>query len=108
MQVPRDRRWGLVHLLVASVGRIQPSRPRPRPDRLERFFDCTMRAGAPTMAIRVQCSNPDCRDSFYVSEAEIGLTVRCEECGQRFSLTPTLDPGDPPPSGAGPGWNPTD
>src|SRR3954451_13077134 len=65
-----------------------------------------MPAGVPTMATTVQCANPDCRASFSVSDADIGRTGRCKKCGRRFTLSATLEPGEPPPSVDGPDWDP--
>src|SRR4051794_37868353 len=64
-----------------------------------------MRAEAPTMAIKVQCSNPDCGASFSVSDSDIGRTGRCKKCGRRFTLSATLEPGEPPPSDDSPDWD---
>src|SRR4051812_36210894 len=57
------------------------------------------------MADKVQCANPDCRASFSVSDADVGRTGRCKKCGRRFTLSATLEPGEPPPSDDAPDWD---
>src|SRR4051794_18268145 len=61
-----------------------------------------MPAGAPTMAVKVQCANPNCRASFSVADADVGSIERCKKCGRRFPLTLSPETLDPPHSGAGP------
>src|SRR5205823_8340574 len=47
-----------------------------------------------------------CRASYSVSDAALGRTGRCRQCGQRFTVETASDPGDPPTAGPGLGETP--
>jgi serine/threonine protein kinase len=45
------------------------------------------------MLVKVQCTNPDCRESFSISSAEFGADIRCRRCGRKIPGLSTVLPG---------------
>src|SRR5262249_29844929 len=44
-----------------------------------------------TMAVTVQCPNPDCHASFSIADEDLSRTEYCPKCGSRLVAPPTVD-----------------
>jgi serine/threonine protein kinase len=54
--------------------------------------------GRRMMPVQVACPNPECGSVSVVPEDLMGRSVRCKQCGERFTLAPSGDTIDPSPT----------
>ncbi|MCY2986643.1 MAG: protein kinase [Planctomycetota bacterium] len=55
------------------------------------------------MQLKTRCPNPGCKQSYTVTESQLGQTVVCEKCGKQFTLSGSaVGPGSPAAETGGP------